>query len=190
MPALLVDDRDGDAVDLELAQVARAGGALALDAGRPGRQLVAGEGVVQALHPLQVLDRRERRGEAAVDLLARRVGGDQGGVGRLQRLELAHQLVVLTVADQRLVEHVVGEGVPVELLGEIPVPGALVVGDLGDVLPVRRRGDDRARRVRLQCSRRNGIRRVRRPTERSPVVAQSGSRNFAASRTCAIAARA
>ena len=81
-PALLVDDRDRDAVDLELAQEAGARAALPLDAGRPGGQLVAGEGVVQALHPLEVLDRRERGGEAAVDLLARRLGGDEGVVRR------------------------------------------------------------------------------------------------------------
>jgi hypothetical protein len=55
---------------------------------------------------------------------------------RLERLELAHQLVVLAVAGQRLVEDVVGERVPVELLGEVAVPRARVVGDLGDVLPL------------------------------------------------------
>ena len=87
-PAVLVDDRDGDAVDLELAQVARAGAALALHAGGPRGQLVAGEGVVQALHALEVLDRRERRGEPAVDLLAGRLRRHERRVGGLDRLEL------------------------------------------------------------------------------------------------------
>jgi hypothetical protein len=91
---------------------------------------------------LEVRDRRERRREAAVDLLARGLGRDQRRVRRLERLELAHQLVILTVARQRLVEHVVVEGVPVELLGQVAVPRARVVGDLGDVLTVGGSLDD------------------------------------------------
>jgi hypothetical protein len=135
-PAALVDQVDGQAVDLQFAQVVRLRGAVALGAGGPGRQLVGGEGVVEALHPLRVGDRGEGGGEAAVDLLARRLGGDQRGVGGLQHLQLAHQLVVLTVADQRGVLDVVGEGVPVQLLGQVAVPGARVVRDLGEVLPI------------------------------------------------------
>ena len=187
--AVLVDDRDGDAVDLELAQVARPGAALALDAGGPGGQLVAGEGVVEALHALEVLDRRERRGEPAVDLLARRLGRHQRRVGGLDRLELAHQLVVLTVADQRLVAHVVGEGVPVEFLGQVAVPGARVVGDLGDVLPLGRRGDRGLVEFGVVLTAQRyppGTTSNRVP----PVVRHSGCRYFAASRTWAIAARA
>ena len=88
-------------------------------------------------------DRREGRGEPAVDLLARRLRGDERVVRLLQGLELAHQLVVLAVADQRLVEDVVGEGVPVELLGQLPVAGPRGLGDLGDVLPVGRGSDRR-----------------------------------------------
>src|SRR4029450_8292509 len=53
----------------------------------------------------------------------------------------AHEPVVLAVPDQRLVADVVREGVPVELLGEVAVPRAGVVGDLGEVLPVGRRRD-------------------------------------------------
>jgi hypothetical protein len=175
-PSALVQQRDRQAVDLELAQVARAGATLALDPLGPGGQLVAGERVVQALHPLQVVDRREGGGEAAVDLLAGRVRRDQRRMRGLDRLELAHQLVVLAVADQRLVADVIGEGEAVELLGEVAVPAARVVGDLGDVLAVGRRLDGGL--VRRLVRRRqvdgcgahawHGIRRVGHRTGRSP----------------------
>ena len=142
-------------------------------------------------------DRGEGGGEAAVDLLARRVGGDQRRVRRLDRLELAHQLVVLAVADQRLVADVVGEGVPVELLGEVAVPGARVVGDLGEVLPVGRGGDLRLveflprSSVGIVLTRCTVSGRVRRSTGPFPRTGRySGCRYFAASRTWAIAARA
>jgi hypothetical protein len=189
-PAPLVDQRDGDAVDLQLAQEARPGATLALDAGRPGRQLVAGEGVVEALHALEVPDRCEGRREPAVDLLARRVGRDQRGVVGLQALELAHQLVVLAVTDQRLVQDVVRERVPVELLREVTVPGPGVVGDLGDVLAVGRRSERGLVEFRgIRCHGRTvSVRSDGEPPV--PGSGHSGCRYLAASRTCAIAARA
>ena len=60
-PAVLVEQGDGEPVDLQLAQPAHAGAGVPLDAGGPRLQLLAAEDVVQALHPLQVLHRGERR---------------------------------------------------------------------------------------------------------------------------------
>ena len=58
-PAVLVDQVDRQPVDLELAQVAApAPPGVALDPLGPGGQLLVGEHVVQAEHPLEVLDRR------------------------------------------------------------------------------------------------------------------------------------
>ncbi|CAB4906100.1 unannotated protein [freshwater metagenome] len=181
-PAALVDQVDGQPVDLELAQVAGAGGAVPVGARGPRRQLVGVEGVVQALHALEVGDRGERRAEAAVDLLAGRLRGDQGRVLGLQGLELAHQLVVLAVADLRGVLHVVREGQPVELLGQLGVPVAGALGDLGDVGALLGCTDLGGGDVVLTAHVQDASRHPRHP--------QSGSRYLAASRTCARAPRA
>jgi hypothetical protein len=69
-PAVVVEQRHREAVDLELAEVRRVVGAdLALHPGRPGAQPFEGERVVQTHHPLEVLDRGEQRGDAPGDLL-------------------------------------------------------------------------------------------------------------------------
>jgi hypothetical protein len=57
-PAALVDQVDGQAVDLQLAQVGRAALAdLAVDARGPAGQLLVAERVVEAEQPLEMLDR-------------------------------------------------------------------------------------------------------------------------------------
>ena len=74
-PATLVDQVDRDTVDLELGNVGRLGVAdLALDASRPRDKLVIGEDVVEAHHPLEMIDRRELCRDDVADLLRRRVG--------------------------------------------------------------------------------------------------------------------
>ena len=45
----------------------------------PGLELLVGEGVVEALHPLEVVDRGELGGDGAADLLGGRVGCAQVG---------------------------------------------------------------------------------------------------------------
>ena len=69
--ALLVEQVDGQPVDLELAEQRRLLDAVARQSGVPGGELVAGERVVEALHPLQVVDRREFRRDGATDGLGR-----------------------------------------------------------------------------------------------------------------------
>ena len=113
-PAVPVDQRDRQPVDLELAQPAGLRGLL-LRPRRPGAQLVGVEHVAEAHQPLEVLDRREVGRVRAHDLLRRAVRRPQVGVGVLERPQLGHQPVVLGVADRGLVEHVVAERVLVEL---------------------------------------------------------------------------
>ena len=106
------------------------------DALRPRVELLERERVVEREHRRAVRDRREQlvgrradplRGESAVISSGKRV---------LEVAQLAHQLVVLGVADLRLVEHVVAVRVVVDLLAE------LLDADL-------RLGAARARRSRL-----------------------------------------
>ena len=63
--AVAVDQADRHPVDLELAQVVRVVADLARTPAGPRRQLVRGEHVVQAQHPLEMLGRGEAGGEAA-----------------------------------------------------------------------------------------------------------------------------
>ena len=90
----------------------------------PGAELVRAAGVAEREHLLDVADLREAVGGAAADPLGRRVGGDQLRVRLLERAQLAHQVVVLVVADRRVVELVVA----VVGLGDQPpqLRGALV----------------------------------------------------------------
>ena len=68
---------------------------------------------------------------AAADPLRGRVGRAQGRVALLQRLQLAHERVVLAVADGRRVEHVVAVLVLLDLGGEHGVPLARLGRRLG-----------------------------------------------------------
>ena len=89
----------------------------------PRGELLDREGVVQAEHPLQVLDRGERRRVPAGDALGGRGGRAQARVRVLDRLQLAHGLVVLGVARRGLVEYVVAVGGLVQLRAQLGVPG-------------------------------------------------------------------
>jgi alpha-D-ribose 1-methylphosphonate 5-triphosphate diphosphatase PhnM len=59
-PSPLVQEVDRQAVDLQLAEIARRGARVALDALRPGQHVVGGESVVEAEHALEVIDGREQ----------------------------------------------------------------------------------------------------------------------------------
>ena len=75
-PAVLVEQVDRQPVDLELAEVMDLGApGLALDPVEPLVQLLRREGVVEAEHPLAVVDRGELGGEGAADLLRRALRG-------------------------------------------------------------------------------------------------------------------
>ena len=138
-PAVAVDQRQRNAVDLELAQVMRVVADLAADARGPGGQFLGSKHVVQAQHPLEVLGRGEVGGESGTaDQLGRRIGGAQLGVLLLQRRQLAQQFVELGVGNDRRVPHVVAELVLAHLVGEF-LPAAAQVGVGGFVgmdLPV------------------------------------------------------
>ena len=118
--AVLVEQVDRETVDLELGEEVEAGAGVAGHPLGPGGELLVGEGVVKAEHPLQVVDRGEvGRERGAAHLLRRAVRGAQRGVRLLERREVAHQLVVVAVADRRPVLHVVGELVAARLLGQV-----------------------------------------------------------------------
>ena len=128
-PAVLVEQVDGQPVHLELAQVVDVDSpGVALDPLGPGRQLGGRERVVQAHHPLDVVDGLELGGERATDGLGGRVRRAQLGMTLLDRLQLAHHRVVVAVADRRRVAHEVVEAVPVDLLGQLGVPVQVVGG--------------------------------------------------------------
>ena len=78
-PAVLVEQVDRQPVDLELAQQVGLLDAVAAEPGVPRLELLVGERVVEALHPLQVVDRGELGRDRAADLLGRRVRRAQLG---------------------------------------------------------------------------------------------------------------
>src|SRR5438309_9341696 len=82
-----------------------------------------------------MLDRSESRGRRCADSLGRRLGSDELGMRRLERLQLAHEGVVRLVRDRRLIEDVV---LVVRLLELLPKLGdALLVGGYGHTEIVR-----------------------------------------------------
>ena len=109
--AVLVGQRDAQAVDLQLGDVRRpaaspSAGALAHAlVERP--QLLLVVGVVEAEHRREVFDGREALDRAAGDALRRRIGGDELGMLRLEPLELVQQAVELLVGDLGIVVDVV-----------------------------------------------------------------------------------
>ena len=111
VPPVLVQQRAGDAVDLQLADVVDVLGDVALHPLAPRHQLVEGEGVVERHHRDAVADLGERGRRPAAHLLGGRVGGPQLGVGLLQGPQLPNQGVELGVGDLGVVEQVVPLGV-------------------------------------------------------------------------------
>ena len=123
-PTTLVEEVDRQSVDLELAQEPVCRRALPTriprHPRRPRRKLLGREGVVQAEHPLEVVDGLEvRREGGGPHLLGRAIRGSQRGMARFERGELADQRVIFTVGDRGCVLHVIGELVPPDRLGEV-----------------------------------------------------------------------
>ena len=130
--AALEAEGDGQAVDLELRDVAQVGGRFrgrgqaepAPDPGVEGAQLVVAERVREAEHRPAVADLGEDlAGRCATDALGRRVVGRELRVGRLERHELAEELVVLGVAELRGVLAVVLHVRPVDDGGQLGMTG-------------------------------------------------------------------
>ena len=128
--AVLVEQVDGEAVDLQLAEVVEVGAVgVARDARRPGGQLLGAEAVVEAQHPLEVVDGTEvGREDRPADLLGRAVRCPQGGVGLLELAQPPDDRVVLGIADGRRVLDVVVELRLGRLLGEVDPLVVLVRG--------------------------------------------------------------
>src|SRR5690606_26295749 len=80
----------------------------ALSLGTPLAQLVGGEDVVEAEHPLRVLDGRQVARGRPPDVERRRVLPLQLWVQSLELLQTAHPGVVRRIVDQRGVAVVVG----------------------------------------------------------------------------------
>ncbi len=135
-PAPLVAKGDGEAVDLQLGDVAQVRGRLrrrrqaeaAPDARVERPQLVMAERVAERQHRPPVADLVERRADRAADALGRRVRGDQLRVGGLERDELAEELVVLGVAELRGVLLVVEPVRPLDDRHELGVAGDCRIG--------------------------------------------------------------
>ena len=112
--AVLVAQRDRHPVDLELADVAVVDRGVAVGNPEaalqplvPGPQIVLVEGVVQREQRRRVHDRCEQLGPTAADLLSGRVLTSQRRVLRLEVAQLAHEGVVVGIADDRGVVDVV-----------------------------------------------------------------------------------
>ena len=123
--AVAVDQRDGEAVDLGLGDVAdgRIGKPVGFEqapvAAVPGEQLVVVAGVGQREHGLQVAPLGELLERLTADALGRRVGRAQLGVLALELLKLVQQGIVVGVADLGLVENVVQMGVVFDLAAQL-----------------------------------------------------------------------
>jgi hypothetical protein len=112
-----VDLRLGDELEARiLDSLAREVVAHALD---PGAQLLLRARVGEREHRLQVADLLEPAHRLGADALRRRVGRDELRALGLQRAQLVEQLVVLLVADDRVVEHVVAVPVVGELAAQL-----------------------------------------------------------------------
>ena len=121
--AVLVGKGHGEAVVLELAYEVEA---VPLQQsghpGVPGQELFAVEGVREAEHGPGVPDLRESGGWLGSDALSGRVGRDQVRALLLDPAQLAHQRVILGVADLGTVEDEVEVVVPVDVRSEESYP--------------------------------------------------------------------
>ena len=81
-PAVPVGERDGQAVDLELADEGGVGGDLLRQPVGPGLQLLGAEGVVEAHHRDPVINRREQRRGRSPDRRGGRLRAPPGRGGR------------------------------------------------------------------------------------------------------------
>ena len=129
-PAVAVDQRQRDTVDLEFAQIRHVVADLGADARRPQVEFLGAEHVVEGQHPFQVLGRGEVGGKAgAADELGRRIRCAQLGMLVLECGQSPQQLVEVRVGDDRRVAHVVAELMFAHLVGEFAPLPAHVGGD-------------------------------------------------------------
>src|SRR6058998_3541673 len=118
--AVLVEQRDPQAVDLRLAHVRERGARQrAADPGLELAQVVRRGRVVEREHGVVVLDRLEDIGRRPADALGGAVRGDEVGKARLELPELAHESVVLGVRDLGPCLDVVQIVVVVDLLAQL-----------------------------------------------------------------------
>ena len=132
-PSAFVAHRHREAVDLELADEAHRAGAgrgqAALRARAPGDELVERERVVERHHRHAVGDRSEGRRRRAAHELGGRVRRHDLGELVLEPAQLAHQRVVVRVADLGIVERVIALVVVPDLVSKRVDPGGDLVGD-------------------------------------------------------------
>ena len=118
--AVLVGERDGEAVVLELAHEFEVAALQRVcGAAVPCHELVLVEGVAEAEQRHRVAHLLEAARGFGADALRGRVGRDEVRVLCFQSEQLVQQCVELGVADLRLVLHVVQVVVPVDLAPEI-----------------------------------------------------------------------
>ena len=116
---VLVDELDGDPVDLRLTDVLDPLAVQELpDAGVELRHLLRRRDVAERQHGVAMADRFELLERPRAHPLRRRVGARQLRVLGLERLEATEEVVVFGVRDDRVVEHVVAVVVVLELAAE------------------------------------------------------------------------
>ena len=121
--AVLVQERDAQAVDLRLAHVGeRSPRQRAADPGLELAQIVRRGRVVEGEHGVVMLDRLEDVGRRPTDALRGAVRGDEVGKRRLELAQLAHEGVVLGVRDFGPRFDVVQIVVVVDLLAQLGDP--------------------------------------------------------------------
>ena len=124
----LVDERDGEAVDLRLADVfdllhlGAGGGGQPANADVPGAQLLLVARIGQREHRLEVADLLELLERLRPHALGGRVRGAQLGVRGLQIPQLVEELVVLGVRDLGVVEYVVAVVVVLDQAAQLGRP--------------------------------------------------------------------
>ena len=117
-PAVLVGERDGRAVELQLADELRRTD-LAFDAVDELVQLVERIGVSEREHRKAVAHGAEFRRQIAAHALRGRIGIGAFGVGAFEVLKLAHHRVELEIGDLGRILHVVLEIVVFELAAQL-----------------------------------------------------------------------
>ena len=116
--SVLVGERDGRAVEFQLAYVVRGAG-LAFDAGDEFVQFVQRVGVAQRQHRVAVPDGLELRREVAADPHRRGIGIGEFGMRAFQFLKFAHHRVEFEVRDFGGVFDVILEVMQFELTAQL-----------------------------------------------------------------------
>jgi hypothetical protein len=134
--AVFVAQADGQAIQLGLGREQRLGPGL-LDAAHEIAHFLV-RGIAQRKHRHCVADLGEAGGRHRADAAGGRIGRDQLRMGGFERLQLAHQAVVLGVRDVRVVEHVVAVIGVVDATTQIgDLVGGRGIGRHGEILGQR-----------------------------------------------------